>query len=125
MKAGEFGSQAEYHFDLDALRNLPLFGKYYLQIGVDHERFAFSRSNDIFPYAMSSVSAEIAISYWTGDVFSHCLSLNLGFILPGTMLREIRLIFRCGSQRESRLMTTFIWCWDWLRTRWRKPRFCR
>ena len=78
MKAGDFGSQAEYHFDLDALRNLSLFGKYYLQIGVDHERFAFSRSNDIFPYAMSSVSAEIAISYWTGDVFFPLLKLEPG-----------------------------------------------
>ena len=78
MKAGDFGSQAEYHFDLEALRNLPLFGKYYLQIGVDHERFAFSRSNDIFPYAMSSVSAEIAISYWTGDVFFPLLKLEPG-----------------------------------------------
>jgi hypothetical protein len=78
MKAGDFGSQAEYHFDLDALRNLSLFGKYYLQIGVDHERFAFSHSNDIFPYAMSSVSAEIAISYWTGDVFFPLLKLEPG-----------------------------------------------
>jgi Domain of unknown function (DUF6268) len=78
MKAGDFGSQAEYHFDLDALRNLSLFGKYYLQIGVDHERFAFSHSNDIFPYAMSSVSAEIAMSYWTGDVFFPLLKLEPG-----------------------------------------------
>src|SRR3984893_16633058 len=78
MKAGDFGSQAEYHFNLDALRNLSLFGKYYLQIGVDYERFAFSRSNDIFPYAMSSVSAEITISYWTGDVFFPLLKLEPG-----------------------------------------------
>jgi uncharacterized protein DUF6268 len=78
MKAGDFGSQAGYHFDLDALRNLPLFGKYYLQMGVDDERFAFSRSNDIFPYGMSSVSAQIAISYWTGDAFFPLLKLEPG-----------------------------------------------
>jgi hypothetical protein len=90
MKAGDFGSQAEYHFDFEALRNLPLFGKYYLQIGVDYERFAFSRSNDIFPYAMSSVSAEIAISYWTGDVFFPLLKLEPGIYFTRDYMRALR-----------------------------------
>jgi Domain of unknown function (DUF6268) len=77
-KAGDFGSQAVYHFDVEALHNFPLFGKYFLQIGGDFERFAFSRSNDIFPYAMSSLAAEIAVSYWTGDDFFTLLKLEPG-----------------------------------------------
>jgi hypothetical protein len=78
MKAGSFGSQAAYHYEVEALRDFHLFDKYYLQIGADWERFDFSRSNSIFPYALSSIAAEISLSYWSGDDFHPLLKLEPG-----------------------------------------------
>jgi Domain of unknown function (DUF6268) len=79
MKAGEFGSQAEYHYEIEALRNIHLFKKYYLQIGFDHDQFLFSRSNSaLFPYSLTSDAAVIAVSYWSGDEYHALLRLEPG-----------------------------------------------
>ena len=76
--AEALGSQAVYRYELEALRNIHLFSKYYLQFGVDYERFDFSRSNSIFPYAISSLDAEIDLSYWSGDELNPLLKLQPG-----------------------------------------------
>ena len=79
MKAGEFGSQAEYHYEIEALRNIHLFKKYYLQIGFDHDQFLFSRSNStLFPYSLTSDAAVIAVSYWSGDEYHALLRFEPG-----------------------------------------------
>lgn len=78
MKAGELGSQAVSHYEIEALRDFHLFDKYYLQLGVDWERFDFSRSNSIFPYAVSSLASEISVSYWSGDEFHPLLKIAPG-----------------------------------------------
>ena len=77
-KAHNFGSQAEFHHEFEALRNFHLFDKYYLQIGIDYDRYDFSRSNSIFPYALSGVAGEGSISYWDGDEFFPLLTLKPG-----------------------------------------------
>jgi len=77
-KAHNFGSQAEFHHEFEALRNFHLFDKYYLQIGIDYDRYDFSRSNNIFPYALSGVAGESSISYWDGDEFFPLLTLKPG-----------------------------------------------
>lgn len=78
-KAGEFGSQAEYHYEAEVLRNFHLFKKYYLQVGFDHDQFQFSRSNaTLFPYSLTSDAAVIAISYWAGDEYNPLLRLEPG-----------------------------------------------
>ena len=76
--AGDLGSQAVYHYEVEGLRNFHLFDQYYLQVGPDWERFDFSRSNSVFPYALSSVAAEIDVSYWNGDDFHPLLRLEPG-----------------------------------------------
>lgn len=78
QKAQNFGSQAEYHHEFEALRNFHLFDKYYLQVGVDYDRYDFSRSNSIFPYALTAVAGEGSISYWDGDEFFPLLTLKPG-----------------------------------------------
>jgi hypothetical protein len=62
-----FGSQAVYHYQIEALRSVHLFDKYYFQFGVESERFDFSRSNALLPSSITSVAGEFAVSYWTGD----------------------------------------------------------
>jgi hypothetical protein len=76
--AEALGSQAVYRYEVEALRNFHLFGKYYFQFGVDYERFDFSRSNNVFPYALSSLAAELDVSYWSGDEFHPLLKLQPG-----------------------------------------------
>jgi hypothetical protein len=76
--AADLGSQAVYHYEVEGLRNFHLFDKYYLQVGPDWERFDFSRSNSIFPYAISSIAGEIDVSYWSGDDFHPLLKLEPG-----------------------------------------------
>ena len=78
MKSAGLGSQAVYHYQLEALRNVHLFNKYYFQIGVVSERFDFSRSNSLYPYSIASVAGEVALSYWTGDDFYPLLKLEPG-----------------------------------------------
>jgi hypothetical protein len=78
IKSSDFGSQAVSHYQLEALRDVHLFDKYYFQFGVDSERFDFSRSNTIYPSSISSVAAEVAISYWTGDEFFPLLKFEPG-----------------------------------------------
>ena len=78
QKVHNFGSQAQFHHEFEALRNFHLFDKYYLQVGVDYDRYDFSRSNSVFPYALSGVALEGAISYWDGDEFFPLLTLKPG-----------------------------------------------
>jgi hypothetical protein len=78
-KAANLGSQAESRYELEALRNFRIIGDYYLQLGIDYERFDFSRSNSIFPYSFTSLSGEVMFSYWSGDDFFPVIQLEPGF----------------------------------------------
>ena len=78
MKSSDFGSQAVYRYEIEALRNFHLFDRYYLQLGIDSERFDFSRSNSLYPYSISSVAAEVSLSYWTGEDLYSVLKLEPG-----------------------------------------------
>ena len=78
MKEGSFGSQAVYHYEIEALRNVHLFDKYYFQFGIDSERYDFSRSNTLFPYSIASAAGEFSLSYWTGDEFFPILKFEPG-----------------------------------------------
>jgi hypothetical protein len=77
-KAANFGSQAECRYEFQALRNFRITGDYYLQAGIDYERFDFSRSNAVFPYSFTSVSGEVLLSYWSGDDFNPVIQLEPG-----------------------------------------------
>jgi hypothetical protein len=76
--SGDFGSQAVSHYQIEALRNIHLFDKYYFQFGVDSERFEFSRSNVIYPSSITSIAGELSISYWTGDDYYQLLKFEPG-----------------------------------------------
>jgi hypothetical protein len=78
IKSSSFGSQAVYHYQIEALRNLHLFDKYYFQFGVDAERFDFSRSNALYPSSIASVAGEFCLSYWTGDDYYPLLKFEPG-----------------------------------------------
>jgi hypothetical protein len=78
QKAANLGSQAEYRYEVEALRNFRIAGDYYLQLGFDYERFDFSRSNATFPYSLTSFSSEILFSYWSGDSFYPVIELEPG-----------------------------------------------
>jgi hypothetical protein len=78
IKSGSFGSQAVSHYEIEALRNIHLFDKYYFQFGVDSERYEFSRSNAIYPSSIASVAGEVSLSYWTGDDYYPLLKLEPG-----------------------------------------------
>ncbi len=91
QKAGNLGSQAEYRYEIEALRNFRITGDYYLQFGIDYERFDFSRSNSTFPYAFTSLSGEILFSYWSGDTCytpNDRLEIYLGGELIGDSYRN-------------------------------------
>ncbi|HET9374427.1 MAG TPA: DUF6268 family outer membrane beta-barrel protein [Chthoniobacterales bacterium] len=77
-KAGDFGSQAEYRYEVEALRNFRITGDYYLQLGIDYERFDFSRSNSTFPSSFTSLAGEVMFSYWSGDDFFPVIQLEPG-----------------------------------------------
>jgi len=78
IKSSSFGSQAVYHYQIEALRNLHLFDKYYFQFGVNAERFDFSRSNALYPSSIASVAGEFSLSYWTGDDYYPLLKFEPG-----------------------------------------------
>jgi hypothetical protein len=78
QKAANLGSQAEYRYELQALRDFHITGDYYLQLGIDYERVGFSRSNSIFPYSFTSLSGEVMLSYWSGDDFFPVIQLEPG-----------------------------------------------
>ena len=77
-RSHNLGSQAEYRYEIQALRNFRITGDYYLELGVDYERFDFSRSNSQFPYSFTSLSGEILFSYWSGDSFYPVIRLEPG-----------------------------------------------
>jgi len=97
-KFGSFGSQAVYHYQIEALRNIHLFDKYYFQFGIDSERYDFSRSNGIYPYSIASVAGEFSLSYWTGDEFFPLLKFEPGvyytrdYITPKSLDIPIRAV---------------------------------
>ncbi len=113
QKYSNFGRQAVYHYEIEALRDVPLFDKYYLQFGLDSERFAFSRSNSLFPYAMTSVAAEVAVSYWDGDEFFPLLKIQPGFYFTRDSIPlnsfdvPIRLALGFKVQKEVHLVVGF------------------
>jgi hypothetical protein len=77
-RSGNLGSQAEYRYEIQALKNFRITGDYYLQLGVDYERFDFSRSNAQFPYSFTSLSGEVILSYWSGDSYYPVIRLEPG-----------------------------------------------
>jgi|GEM_PF-1096338 len=113
QKYSSFGPQAGYHYEIEVLRDFPLFDKYSLQLGLDSERFAFSRSNSLFPYAMTSVAAEIAVSYWDGDEFFPLLKIEPGFFYTRDYITEnsfdipIRVAFGFKVYKEVHLVLGF------------------
>ncbi len=78
MKAGSFGSQAVAEYELQAFKDIKLFKNYFLQLGFDLERFDFSRSSSVFPYALTSLSGELIFAYWDGDDFYPVLRFEPG-----------------------------------------------
>jgi hypothetical protein len=76
--SGNFGPQAVFHYQLEALRNVRWTDKYYFQFGVVSEQFIFSRSNSLYPYSISSMAAELSLAYWTGDDFYPLLKFEPG-----------------------------------------------
>ena len=148
QKAGNLGSQAEYQYEIEALRNFRITGDYYLQFGFDYERFDFSRSNSTFPYAFTSLSGEILFSYWSGDTFYPVIELEPGIyytrdhitrnsfdfpirITPGIKVTEnLYLIFGCSIDPDSNPIVFPIGGFNWkindkfnLRAVFPRPRF--
>jgi hypothetical protein len=78
MKAGSFGSQGVAEYELQAYKDIKLFQNYFLQLGFDLDRFNFTRSNNFFPYAMTSLAGELVFAYWDGDDFYPVLKLEPG-----------------------------------------------
>lgn len=78
QKAANLGSQAEYRYEIEALRNFRITGDYYLQLGMDYERFDFSRSSSVFPYSFTSLNGEMNFSYWSGDDFYPVIKIEPG-----------------------------------------------
>lgn len=78
MKAADFGSQANVEYELQAYKNVKLYQNYFLQLGFDLDRINFSRSNNLFPYALTSLAGEIKFSYWDGDDFYPVIQLEPG-----------------------------------------------
>jgi hypothetical protein len=131
QKAANLGSQAEYRYEFQALRNFRITGDYYLQLGVDYERFDFSRSNSTFPSSFTSLSGEILLSYWSGDSFYPVVRLEPGIyytrdhvagnsfdvpirITPGFKLSEnLYVIFGCSIDAYSNPIVFPIGGFNW------------
>jgi len=78
MKAGDFGSQANVFYEVQAYKDIKLFQNYFLQLGFDLDRYNFSRSNSYFPSALTSLAGEVEFSYWDGDDFYPVLQFEPG-----------------------------------------------
>src|SRR4051812_36442100 len=72
------GSQAVSYYELEALRRFHLVDNWYFRVGFDLSRFDFSRSNSVFPYALSSVAGEVALEYWHGEDIGVLVKLSPG-----------------------------------------------
>lgn len=72
------GSQAEYHYDLDAIRRIQIQGGWYFRLGAHLERFDFSRSNAALPYSLNTVAADVGLEYWAGPKLGFELQLEPG-----------------------------------------------
>jgi hypothetical protein len=113
QKFSDLGLQAVYHYEIEVLRDFALFDKYYLQFGLDSERFLFSRSNNLFPYAMTSVAAEAALSYWDGDEFFPLLKIQPGiyytrnYITKDSFDIPVRLALGLKVQKDIHLVLGF------------------
>jgi hypothetical protein len=147
-KSHNLGSQAEYRYEIQALRNFRITGDYYLQFGIDYERFDFSRSNSQFPYSFTSLSGEVLFSYWSGDSFYPVIRLEPGIyytrdhvtensfdvpirITPGFKLTpNLYVIFGCSIDVYSNPIVFPIGGFNWkindkfnLRAVFPRPRF--
>src|SRR6266481_4245437 len=96
-RSHNLGSQAEYRYEIQALRNFRITGDYYLELGVDYERFDFSRSNSQFPYSFTSLSGEILFSYWSGDSFYPVIRLEPGIYYTRDHVTENSFVFPIGG----------------------------
>src|SRR5258708_20941450 len=63
---------------MEGFKDIKLFKNYFLQLGFDLERFDFSRSSRVFPYALTSLSGELIFAYWDGDDFYPVLRFEPG-----------------------------------------------
>jgi len=102
MKAEDFGSQANVEYELQAYKNVKLFQNYFLQLGFDLDRINFSRSNSLFPYALTSLAGEIKFAYWDGDDFSPGIQLGQGSYNTRDTSPRTLLIFPFGSLPGSK-----------------------
>ncbi|HEY0792996.1 MAG TPA: hypothetical protein VGD78_18165 [Chthoniobacterales bacterium] len=72
------GSQAEYHYRLDAVRRINFADGWYFRVGPDLERFDFSRSNAALPYSLNQVAADVGVEYWSKGRLGFQLRLEPG-----------------------------------------------
>jgi hypothetical protein len=72
------GHQAETRFEVEVVKNFRIMSNYYLQVGLDYERFDFSRSNDLYPYSLTAANAEINFAYWSGDSYYPIIKIEPG-----------------------------------------------
>ena len=58
-----FGSFDETQFSVDYEHRFPLFGKVYLKLGVEYERFDFSKTFAPLPTSLQSLTGTVALEY--------------------------------------------------------------
>jgi hypothetical protein len=73
---GDFGSQAEYHYTIQATRRFSLEEGWFFKIGFAEEQFQFSRSDAFLPYSLPKVAGQFGFGSsltdslrWEADVF--------------------------------------------------------
>jgi hypothetical protein len=75
---GSFGSQAEYHYSIQANHRLDLGENWFIRLGFTEEQFQFSRSNSFLPYSLTKVAGRLGI----GSSLSHNFKWELD-VEPG------------------------------------------
>jgi len=75
---GQFGTQAEYHYSIQASRRFNLGDNWFFKIGFAEEQFQFSRSNSFLPYSLTKIAGQFGI----GSSLTETLRWELG-VSPG------------------------------------------
>jgi hypothetical protein len=66
---GQFGSQAEYHYSIEAARRFNLDENWFFRLGFVEEQFQFSRSNSFLPYSLTKIAGQLGIGSSLSDNF--------------------------------------------------------
>jgi hypothetical protein len=73
---GKFGSQAEYHYSVQATRRFNFGDNWFFKIGFAEGQFQFSRSNSFLPYSLTKIAGQFGFGSsltdslrWEADVF--------------------------------------------------------